>query len=181
MVNMVKKILKVLKKNQIHLKKAIVCVITMALILQSLVYYGQNYTLDAKATENQRVNMTATTSGDAKAIPLNSSGADSLKEDGLETDSAQGDSSGTDSSTGMEEGSATENSTGTGNDSAENQDATTSGDAKADDSETDALEPDVFLCLFSVFLSQKTPSLYPWINMSLSASRSLFAPHRQYS
>ena len=81
---MVKKILKVLKKNQIHLKKAVVCVVAMALILQSLVYYGQNYTLDAKATENQRGNMTATTSGDAKAIPLNSSGTDSLKEDGLE-------------------------------------------------------------------------------------------------
>ena len=115
MVNMVKSILKVLKKNQIHLKKAVVCVVAMALILQSLVYYGQNYTLDAKATENQRVNMTATTSGDAKTIPLNSSGTDSPPEDGLEADSAQGDGSGTDSAQehGLEADSAQGDSSGT--------------------------------------------------------------------
>lgn len=128
---MVKKILKVLKKNQIHLKKLVVCIITMALIVQSLVYYGQNYTLDAKATENLGDSVTATTAGDAQTGDL---------QDATVSDTASGDSSATNSTSGTENSSESEDATETG---AEDDSETESENDVENDSEVDSEEESV--------------------------------------
>lgn len=77
---MIRAILNGLKKNQIRLKKSIVCMLTMVLIIQSIAYCFQNYTLDVTATEGG--NAISTTDGDA--VDNQSEGA----EDGTSTGSS---------------------------------------------------------------------------------------------
>lgn len=63
---MIRAILNGLKKNQIRLKKSIVCVLTLVLIVQSIAYCFQNYTLDVTATAQGNDDfVTSTSDGDA--------------------------------------------------------------------------------------------------------------------